>query len=425
MVPTPRKEMPHVLGSFFPNPRFFFPSVVIFVIAMIAGWYIAAEPIGHSLGIDPGDGEPIIGLAFFVTPQFLLFYAYLVLCCAAFAAAWFSLAPHPWQWWSICGTMLILFSTYFSVQVTVAINDWRRPFFDAVQNALSGKGEVTTANLYHLILIFAEIAFVWLSVYVFTRFFVSHYIFRWRTAMNNYYVSRWPEVRSIEGAAQRVQEDTMRFATIMEDLGVSVVESVMTLFAFLPLLFQLSQYVKELPLVGAIPAPLFYASIVWSIFGTLLLAVVGIKLPGLNFRNQRVEAAYRKELVYGEDDATRAQPETVAALFDNVRRNYFRLYFHYAYFNVFRGMYLQADNIYAYLILIPTIVAGKITFGLLQQILTAFGQVSGSFQYLINSWTTIVELMSIRKRLAAFEAAFTGRELEGIEHEPATEPTGR
>jgi len=105
------------------------------------------------------------------------------------------------------------------------------------------------------------------------------------------------------------------------------------------------------------------------------------------------------------------------------------MYFHYAYFNVFRGMYLQADNIFAYVILIPTIAAGKITFGILQQILTAFSQVSNSFQYLVNSWTTIIELLSIRKRLVAFEASLTGQELDRIEREsdddgtlPPTEP---
>ncbi len=105
-----------------------------------------------------------------------------------------------------------------------------------------------------------------------------------------------------------------------------------------------------------------------------------------------------------------------------MRTNYFRLYFHYAYFNVFRSMYIQADNIFAYLILIPTIAAGKITFGILQQILTAFGQVSGSFQYLVNSWTTIIELLSIHKRLVAFEAAFEGRALAEIELEHPLTP---
>jgi peptide/bleomycin uptake transporter len=207
----------------------------------------------------------------------------------------------------------------------------------------------------------------------------------------------------------------MRFADIMENLGVSIVDAVMTLIAFLPVLWALSEYVTELPLVGEIPHPLFTASLVWSIFGTFLLLVVGIKLPGLFFRNQRVEAAFRKELVYGEDDENCAQPVTLVKLFDNVRRNYFRIYFHYMYFNVARMFYLQADNIFVYILLIPTIAAGAITFGILQQILTAFNQVSNSFQILVHSWGTIIELLSVHKRLASFEAAISGEPLPAID----------
>jgi peptide/bleomycin uptake transporter len=173
-------------------------------------------------------------------------------------------------------------------------------------------------------------------------------------------------------------------------------------------------------MVGSIPAPLFIAVIFWSTFGTGAAGLVGIKLPGLEFRNQRVEAAYRKELVYGEDDYERAQPMTVRELFHHVRHNYFRLYFHYMYFNVFRSLYLQADNIFAYFLLIPTIVAGGtvgFTFGIMQQVLTAFSQVSNSFQYLVNSWTTIVELLSIYKRLKAFESAIDGEDLPDIDKE--------
>ena len=189
----------------------------------------------------------------------------------------------------------------------------------------------------------------------------------------------------------------------------------MTLIAFLPLLAALSVHVPELPFVGSIPYPLVIAALVWSIFGTVLLAIVGVKLPGLEFRNQRVEAAFRKELVYGEDNPERAQPPTLAELFGNVRRNYFRLYAHYVYFDVARYVYLQADVIFATLILVPTIALGKITFGLFQQIVTAFSQVANSFQYLVNSWPVIVELISIYKRLRAFEATLEGAPLPGID----------
>jgi len=209
----------------------------------------------------------------------------------------------------------------------------------------------------------------------------------------------------------------MRFAGIVEGLGVAIVDSIMTLFAFLPVLMALSSNVTSLPFVGEIANPLLTAAIFWSVFGTVFLATVGIKLPGLEFKNQRVEAAYRKELVYGEDDETRAKPPTLAELFGNVRRNYFRLYFHYMYFNVVRGLYIQSDNIFAYAILVPTIVGGTITYGILQQILTAFGQVTSSFQYLVNSWTTIIELLSIFKRLQAFEAAIAEQPLPQIDVE--------
>lgn len=401
--------------SFFPDSRWFWPSVVVWAVVCCGLWFEASTAIGTALGLNMNDSEPVIGLGHFVTGVFILFYGYYALSVALFAAFWFLLKPSRWQWWSIVGSAFILFSTYYSVQVSVAINNWRRPFFDAVQSALSPNSKVTTAQLYLLMLQFAEIAFVAIVIYVVTKFFVSHYIFRWRTAMNSFYTSRWTQVRNIEGASQRVQEDTMRFATIMEGLGVSMVDAVMTLFAFLPVLWGLSSYVSELPLLGHVPAPLFSAAIAWSLFGTLLLAAVGIKLPGLEFRNQRVEAAYRKELVYGEDNDQRAQPPTLAALFEDVRKNYFRLYFHYLYFNVARSLYLQADNIFAYLILVPTIALGKITFGLLQQILTAFSQVSNAFQYLVNSWTTIVELLSVYKRLTTFEAAIRQEALPEID----------
>ncbi len=272
-------------------------------------------------------------------------------------------------------------------------------------------------RLYYGVWQFLSLALVYMSIAVLNVFFVRHYVFRWRTAMNDYFTAYWPRLRHIEGASQRVQDDTMRFSGTMQGLGVNFIDSVMTLIAFLPLLASLSVHVQTLPIVGAIPYPLVIAAIAWSLFGTSLLAVVGIKLPGLEFRNQRVEAALRKELVLGEDDTARAQPPTLAELFRNVRKNYFTLYAHYVYFDMVRYLYLQVDNVFATLILVPTLAIGKITFGIFQQIVTAFSQVASSFQYLVNSWPTIVELISIYKRLRAFEATLEGAPLPEIDQD--------
>jgi peptide/bleomycin uptake transporter len=401
--------------SFFPRPKAFFISAVVCTLLGIALWYGVVDDLGTRLGIAATAADAPVGVAMLWTGPSLWFYLYMGVCLIAFASVWAVVSPHPWARWSVFGSAFILFVTYFNVQVHVAINSWSGLFYNLLQQALQKPGSVPAEQFYGLLWVFAGIALIGIMVAVVTNFFVSHYIFRWRTAMNEYYMTFWPRLRLIEGASQRVQEDTMRFSTTMEGLGVNLIQSVMTLVVFLPILVKLSSNITELPLVGVIPYPLVVAAVVWSLFGTGLLALIGIRLPGIEFFNQRVEAAYRKELVLGEDDAARADPPTVQELFGAIRRNYFRLYLNFLYFNVARYGYLQTDAIVGYLLLIPSIVAGKITLGIIQQILRAFSQVSSSFQYLVNSWSTIVELISIYQRLRGFEARIHDKPLPSIE----------
>lgn len=391
--------------SFFPHPKWFFSSLLLWFIFNLVLWYSGGQGWGTLIGLPEGyhEAELPIGVSRFWSPAFLWFYLWYFLATAIFAIFWRIQSDNPWQRWSVWGSSFILFNIWFWVQVSVVINAWYSPFYDLIQQMLSnGGGDVN--NLYAEIMTFLYVAIVAVTVSVFNLFFVSHYVFRWRTAMNNYYTTYWDRLRHIEGASQRIQEDTMRFARTTEGLGVSLIEALITLIAFLPVLVTLSSHVKTLPILGEIPYALVWAAIGWAVFGTVLLMVVGYKLPGLEFNNQKVEAAYRKELVYGEDHAERADPLTLKELFSKVRLNYFRLYFHYAYFNLVRIWYMQLDNIYGLFVLFPSIAAGAITLGLMMQIGNVFGKVRESFQYLIASWPTIIELLSIYKRLKAFES---------------------
>ncbi|MCR5858670.1 peptide antibiotic transporter SbmA [Mesorhizobium sp. J428] len=403
--------------SFFPKPKLFFISAVGWAAVMILAWYFAGEQLGAALWPAVADAEAarLLNPLRFITAPFIWFYVYFWLGVLLFYLFWRWYSPHPWLNWSVLGTALIIFAAYFNVQVSVALNDWRGPFYDLIVKALTPPASVELADVYSGAGSFLALALVGITVSVLSIFFSKHYIFRWRTAMNDFYVANWERLRRIEGASQRVQEDTMRFSEIMQSMGDKFVDSIMTLIAFTPQLILLSASVSEIPILGAIPYPLVFAAIGWALFGTVLLAVVGVRLPGLEFRNQRVEAAFRKELVYGEDDPTRAQPITLTELFANVRRNYFTLYAHYVYFDVTRYLYLQTDVIFATLILAPSIAAAKFSFGVYQQIVSAFTQVTNSFQYLVNSWPTIVTLISIYKRLRAFEATLDGEALPEID----------
>ncbi|MEM6914413.1 MAG: peptide antibiotic transporter SbmA [Pseudomonadota bacterium] len=394
--------------SFFPNPRMFLFSAIGWAIVCIATWHIALS-----------EWEDFLGIAalFEWDPNRVWLYEYTAICYGLFSLFWLQRSSHRWAKWSVAGSALIVFATWFQVQLDVMINEWFGTFYDMVQQALAEPGAVSSSDYYAQLATFLKIAMVFILSAVLIAFFTSHYVFRWRTAMNDYYVSLWPQIRHIEGASQRIQEDTMAFARIMEGLGSRFIDAIMTLLAFLPILWGLSSFVTELPIVGEVPQALVFVAIIWSVIGTALLGLAGWRLPGLEFRNQRVEAAFRKELVLGEDNADRAQPITLGELFMNVRKNYFRLYLNYLYFNVVRFSYLQAGAILPYIALGPTIISAGVTLGVMQQILRAFQRVENSFQFLVMSWTTIVELMSIYKRLAAFERAIAGDKQASIEFE--------
>ena len=258
--------------SFFPRPSLFFPSALLWTVLAMAVWY------GFAINLFQAP-EKRVGLATFWSAPALWFDLYFALTVAIFAAPWMLFTPHPWTMWSILGSALILFTSYFQVQVSVAINSWYGPFYDMIQAALSKSAPVTVEQFYSELATFAGIALVAVVVGVMTRFFVSHYIFRWRTAMNDFYVANWPRLHTIEGASQRVQEDTMRFASTMESLGVNLISAVLTLLAFLPVLVRLSSNVTELPLFGSVPYPLVFAAVIWSVLGTGVLALIGIRLP--------------------------------------------------------------------------------------------------------------------------------------------------
>ena len=222
--------------------------------------------------------------------------------------------------------------------------------------------------------------------------------------MADFYHDKWDDASSIEGASQRVQEDTLKFARIMEGLGAELLRSLMTLIAFTPILWGLSKSITVLPWIGEVEHALVWVAILSALGGTIILASVGIKLPGIEYDIQKEEAAYRKELVLGEDFKESAKPEKITDLYGGVRKIHYKMYFHYLYFNAVKWSYLQGMVIVPYLALAPTIVTGAITLGFVQQIIRAFGRVETSLQYLVRSWPIIVELISVWKRLREFEA---------------------
>lgn len=318
---------------------------------------------------------------------------------------WIFFKDKKWFIWSWLVSLLILASSWVQVEIDVKINEWFGNFYNMIQKALATPNAVSASDFYGFLSSFGYLAGTYVCIALLTNFVISHWLFRWRQSMVEYYHANLEFGRHIEGSSQRIQEDTIKFARIMETLGIGLVESVMMLIAFLPILVGLSNSVKELPIIGHITYSLIWVALLTSIGGTVLLALVGIKLPGIEYDIQKQEAAYRKYLVNMEDSNKSMDMEKIKELFLNVRTIHFKSYAHYSYFNMARYGYGQAMVLIPYLALGPTIIAGALTLGALQQTIRAFGKVHESMQYIVKSWPSIIELISVRKRLKEFELA--------------------
>ena len=309
-----------------------------------------------------------------------------------------------WFLWSWLGSIIILGSLWVQVKIDVKINEWFGVFYDMIQKALATPNAVTIEEYFESLFSFITLAGIYVGLYVIISYFTAHFLFRWRTAMVEWYHSVYEKARTIEGASQRVQEDTIKFTRIMESLGTSLIESIMVLVQFIPILFGLSLGIPIF-FFGDWEYGLITGALLWTLGGTAFLIGLGwiLRLVGIEYDIQAKEAAYRKILVIAEDDGT-VRPKKIEEFFDDVRKIHYLSYLRYLYFNIGRMAYLQANVLSAYVFLAPAIVAGVMTLGVMQQIIRAFGRVEGSMQYLLKAWPTIIELMSVFRRLREFEA---------------------
>ena len=307
-----------------------------------------------------------------------------------------------WRLWAWGGFLFIIGSLLAQTWIDVKINEWYKGFYDLLQKPT----ENDISDFWDGIFTFLKLAIPYVIIYTITNYFTRLYAFRWREAMTFAYMPYWKEIDAkVEGASQRIQEDCMNFAKIVESIGLQIVRALMLLIAFTPILWGLSSNVV-IPFLKDINGSLVWVSLITSLGGILISWFVGYKLPGLEYKNQVVEAAFRKELVYGEDDRINyVQPPTIFELFSGIKFNYHRLFLHYGYFDLWVILYNQIMVIVPYIIMGPGLFLGTMTLGILIQTSSAFREVHSSFSLFINNWTRITELRSIFRRLNEFEIA--------------------
>jgi peptide/bleomycin uptake transporter len=296
-------------------------------------------------------------------------------------------------------SLLVGFQAYLIRQ----FNDWYKVFYDSLENkdydafleSFINRGEFLLYNV--TTWGFVPLAVLAILMFAYTQFIGNRYSFRWRESITKYYLPYWQNTKShTEGASQRIQEDTKKFAWYIWVLGEGLIKAIMILVFFLPVLWTLSEGFD-------VPGYLIWIALGVSVGGLGVSALIGRNLPRLEYNNQVVEAKFRKSLVYEEDNKNSYSIKELLNQFYDLKFNYYKLYDNYKYYSLWENLYFQTGVVIPYLVSAPQFFAGAITLGTLVQIGNAFDKIHESMSFFTDNWMTVTELRSVIKRLNEFE----------------------
>jgi len=315
--------------------------------------------------------------------------------------------------------------------VKYAINEWYGAFYNLLEEA----GAMTYANstpterewvrmqgnVVSELVKFAAIAAVSIVVMPISKYVRSAWALKWRVALMHSYTTAWNANRApIEGASQRVHEDTYRFSKGVELCLTTMLDSVITLGVFIPVLTHLG---------SATPCPASVSAFAWlrdgwlvgmavssASIGVCVTIILGQKLVQLEVENQVVEARIRKDLViletYPSSVCVAQEPagdqefvdvDTIQStvllpplphflpVFGALQTNYNRLFLNFGALNLWLAFFDQFNVILPYLVFGPLLFDPnphtRILLGTLVQVSNSFDKVFGSMSVVAESWS--------------------------------------
>ena len=363
------------------------------------------------------------------------------------------------------GLLVFVGHAVFRAYLKYALSIWYRNFYDVVGGGIgfeSASGEGGSGadfeeylaerreEVFGLLVQFARIVAPAVVVHPIAKWISSVWRFAWRIALVDAYLEAYNVSEpSIEGASQRIHEDSARFEGGMYTCMTVVLDSLLTLAVFVPILLELGA--KALPPGIDFGGWLVCIAAGAAVGGLGISVVVGYRLVALEVANQMAEGAFRTKLVHLETtphmvvgrlpnlesasdlnaalDSTwessspptppppRPRPVSPRVFFDSVilelKSNYRRLFRNFACFNAWISFFDQVLIIVPYILVAPLIFESnpdrRISLGILTQTAGAFGNVFGALAIVSEAWAEINNWRSALYRLTEFERVLYAR----------------
>ena len=328
------------------------------------------------------------------------------------------------------GLMAFVAHGVFNAWLKLRLNAWYAEFYDLMQtqshateaasgdepsgNLLSANGEYLLTQRRAVQTLLRQFCAIVAPVVVIppaARYISSRWTYAWRVCLIRAYLDLWnPAVVTIEGAAQRLHEDTQRFSDGVYTCVTMLLDSVMTLVTFSPLLYELGTQISA-PFGDAPDWWLLAVAVCGAVGGVGISALVGCHLVTLEVKNQLVEAELRTRLVVLAERPEDAPPAPFSTAFSGQLRelwiNYSRLFREFVLMNTWLSLFDQTWAIVPYVLCAPRLfdadASHRITLGTLVQASNAFGKVFDSLAVVSSNWAAINAFRSVVRRLGEYE----------------------
>jgi len=270
-------------------------------------------------------------------------------------------------------------------------------------NALVGKH---LGQFYQLMLIWVAVSAASVVTGVVGVYLGSLLYIEWRQWLTHYFTDagfahrafyRMGIVGKVDNPDQRISEDIGSFVSSTETLTVTLVFALAGVAIYFAILWSISSSLA-LILIG-------YAAI-----GTYFSVVIGRRLVGLNYYQERYQADFRFGLVHVRDNVEpifiyggeQQESLQLRIRFSRVVQNFKQLILWQRNLGFFTGSYGGVIALVPYWFLAATYVAGKLQFGQVVQAATAFMALHQSLSVVVTSFPSLADYANVVVRLSEF-----------------------
>jgi len=309
------------------------------------------------------------------------------------------------------------------VQVMVRLISWTADFYNALQ-------KLDVDGALRQIAIFFGLIAISVAIHLSSAYLRKMVQIRWRRALTEAALDRWLAGKAywhmrertdhgLDNPDQRIAEDCRIFVEKLTIEGLELATNIVALVTYVSILWSLSTFALSFSLFGnpvEIPRYMVWAAPLYVAIATVITHGLGRPLKALTVEQQRREADFRFSLVRLREhveavalaDGEPAERRLFRERFGAIARNWQRLANRELILGFFTRPYFQTVLRIPLFLALPAYLAGRVIFGGLMQIGSAFQNVVTTLSWFVFSYRDLTELAAAASRLSHFMRAAEG-----------------